>query len=213
MVFNEEVAKRVAAKLLEIEAVKLQPHKPFTWASGWQSPIYCDNRKTLSYPAIRYKICERFCDIIEDRFDSIEAIAGVATAGIPHGVLVAHALSLPFIYVRNSSKGHGLQNRIEGEYHAGQRVVVVEDLISSGKSSLSAVQALREADLQVEGLMAIFSYGFQQAIDNFAEAECVYYTLSDYSHLVEQAIQANYIKTKDVTLLNNWRKSPETWPH
>lgn len=211
MVFNEEVASHVAAKLLEIEAVKLQPQQPFTWASGWKSPIYCDNRKTLSYPSIRYHICQQFCDIIEDRFDGIEAIAGVATAGIPHGVLIAHALSLPFIYVRNSAKSHGMQNQIEGEYKVGQRVVVVEDLISSGKSSLAAVQALREAGVEVEGLMAIFSYGFQVAAENFEEANCVFYTLSDYPHLIDQAVKRKYIRAKDVTLLQEWRKNPAEW--
>lgn len=211
MVFNDEIAKQVAVKLLEIEAVKLQPQQPFTWASGWKSPIYCDNRKTLSYPSIRYDLCQHFCKIVEERFDTIEAIAGVATAGIPHGVLIAHALSLPFIYVRNNAKEHGMQNRIEGEYKEGQRVVVVEDLISSGKSSLAAVQALRDAGVEVEGLMAIFSYGFQVAADNFEQANCVYYTLSDYPHLVEQAVKTKYIRAKDVALLQEWRKHPAGW--
>lgn len=212
MIYNEDVAQFTAAKLLEIEAVKLQPHSPFIWASGWRSPIYCDNRKTLSYPSLRTHIYQAFCRIITEKFAGVDAIAGVATAGIPHGVLVAHALSLPFIYVRSSAKSHGMQNQIEGAYKTGQRVVVVEDLISSGKSSLAAVTALREANIEVAGLLAIFSYSFPAAEDNFQAADCVYYTLSDYPHLLQEALKTHYIKDEDLAVLEAWRERPANWP-
>lgn len=212
MIYNEDVAQFTAAKLLEIEAVKLQPHSPFTWASGWRSPIYCDNRKTLSYPALRAQIYQAFSRIIQDKFPGVDAIAGVATAGIPHGVLVAEALSLPFIYVRSSAKSHGMQNQIEGAYKAGQRVIVVEDLISSGKSSLAAVAALREANIEVAGLVAIFSYSFPAAKDNFQAADCEYYTLSDYPHLLKEALKTHYIKDEDLAILEAWREQPADWP-
>src|SRR5690606_7456838 len=165
-----EVEQKVAESLLQIKAIKLQPKSPFTWASGWKSPIYCDNRITLSHPAIRTYIRQRLAQLIQDEFGAVEMISGVATAGIPQGVLVAQDLGLPFTYVRSSAKGHGRQNLIEGEVVSGQRVVVVEDLISTGKSSLQAVEALRAAGCNVVGLVSIFTYGFDAAVNNFADA-------------------------------------------
>lgn len=211
MIFNERIATNVAAKLLEIKAVILQPQKPFTWASGWRSPIYCDNRKTLSFPSFRSALCDYFCSIIIEKYGTVDAICGVATAGIPHGMLIAHAMSLPFIYVRSSAKSHGMQNRIEGVATPGQKVVVVEDLISSGKSSLSAVAAARDAGLHVQGLVAIFSYGFEYAQQRFAAAECPYYTLTDYQHLIQIAVENNYINREQLPILEEWRKDPAHW--
>lgn len=208
---STDTAKQIAAKLLEIEAVKLRPDQPFTWASGWLSPIYCDNRKTLSYPAVRYAICEGLSRIVEDKFDGIEVVAAVATAGIPHGVLLAHALSLPFVYVRSSAKDHGMGNQIEGHLPAGARTIVIEDLISSGKSSLAAVDALRQAGAQVEGLLAIFSYGFDTAVEAFRKAACTYYTLTDYHHLIAKALETSYITSSQMDTLEAWRKDPAGW--
>src|SRR5690606_13211343 len=180
MIFNNESAKKVAELLLQIKAIKLQPNNPFTWASGWKSPIYCDNRVTLSHPSIRTFIRQKLSDVIQEEFGSVDVIAGVATAGIPQGVLVAQDLGLPFVYVRSKPKEHGTGSQIEGELFQGQRVVVIEDLISTGKSSLEAVKALREAGCNVAGLAAIFSYGFDAAEANFQAEKCRYVTLSNY---------------------------------
>lgn len=202
---------RIAGELLKIKAVKLQPENPFTWASGWKSPIYCDNRKTLSFPMIRTFIRQKFSEIIDKEYGKPDVIAGIATGGIPQGVLVAQELGIPFIYVRSNVKEHGLGNLIEGSYEVGQKVVVVEDLISTGGSSLLGVKALKEAGLQVRGLLAIFSYGFDQAQVAFDEASCPFITLSDYDHLIEQALALEYIRESDLEALKKWRELPSAW--
>jgi orotate phosphoribosyltransferase len=210
--FNKsEIEQQVAEFLLQIKAIKLQPDNPFTWASGWKSPIYCDNRITLSHPTIRTYIRQQLCTIIHEEFGAVGCIAGVATAGIPQGVLVAQELGLPFIYVRSKPKDHGTGSMIEGEVIPGQRVVVIEDLISTGKSSLQAVEALREAGCEVAGLAAIFSYGFDQATENFSQAKCKFFTLSNYSALLQYAEQNHYISANESEILRNWRSSPNTW--
>lgn len=205
------VAETVASQLLQIKAIKLEPEHPFTWASGWKSPIYCDNRKTLSYPEVRNYIKEQFAVAIRAKYPQAEVIAGVATGAIAQGVLVAQELGLPFIYVRSSAKGHGLENLIEGEYKAGQKVVVIEDLISTGGSSLQAVEALKNAGCDVLGMMAIFTYGFQKAIDNFKAANCQLDTLSNYSAMIDLAVKSGYIKEAEVEKLKEWRISPESY--
>ena len=210
--FNKsEIEQQVAEFLLQIKAIKLQPDNPFTWASGWKSPIYCDNRVTLSHPTIRTYIRQKLVQIIQEEFGSVGCIAGVATAGIPQGVLVAQELGLPFIYVRSKPKDHGTGSMIEGEVIPGQRVVVVEDLISTGKSSLQAVQALKDAGCAVAGLAAIFSYGFDQATENFNEAKCKFFTLSNYNALLKYAEENNYISRDESEILRKWRVSPSTW--
>ena len=206
-----EVEQKVAESLLQIKAIKLQPKSPFTWASGWKSPIYCDNRITLSHPAIRTYIRQKLAQLIQEEFGSVEMISGVATAGIPQGVLVAQDLGLPFTYVRSSAKDHGRQNLIEGEVVSGQRVVVVEDLISTGKSSLQAVQALREAGCNVVGLVSIFTYGFDEAAKNFADAKCPMFSLCNYNALIKVAVENSYVLESDVEFLQSWRKDPASW--
>ncbi len=208
---NEDTALKVAESLLQIKAIKLDLKEPFEWASGWKSPIYCDNRITLSYPSIRNYIRQQFVQIISEEFGDIDVIAGVATGGIPHGVLVAQDLGLPFAYVRSSKKGHGLANRVEGIIESGQSVIVIEDLISTGGSSLSAVEALRDAGASVKGLLAIFTYGFEIADERCRKAKCNAYALSDYHHLLDQAITDGYIREEDVKSLKNWRDNPENW--
>jgi len=207
----ENTAKSIADYLLQIKAIKLQPSNPFTWASGWKSPIYCDNRKTLSFPEVRLAIRDAFVKKIKELYPGTELIAGVATGAIAHGVLVADAMDLPFIYVRSGAKEHGLGNRIEGSYEHGQKVVVIEDLISTGSSSLRAVNALREAGCDVLGMIAIFKYGFKKAEDNFRANECNLFTLSDYNILVEQAMATGYITDNDIDTLNKWRQDPSAW--
>ncbi len=197
--------------LLEIKAIQLKPNTPFTWASGWKSPIYCDNRKTLSYPEIRKKICNDFSSYIKKNYPDVEVIAGVATGAIAHGILVAESLNLPFIYVRPSAKSHGMKNLIEGVLKPKQKVVVIEDLISTGKSSLNAVDALREANANVLGMCAIFTYGFQVANDSFKSKECKLHTLTNYNELIEIASNEGYVNNEDLGLLENWRKDPENW--
>ncbi len=211
MIYNNVIAREVAEYLLEIKAVVLNPANPFTWASGLKSPIYCDNRKTLSYPKVRNFLKTAFSDIISDEFKDADVIAGVATAGIPHGVLIADVINKPFIYVRDKAKGHGLENMIEGKLEKGQRVVVIEDLISTGGSSLKAVTALREAGAEVLGLGAIFTYGFQKADDAFAEADCKYFTLSDYATLLEIAVKLDYVKADEKDTLLKWYQNPAEW--
>jgi orotate phosphoribosyltransferase len=211
MILNKDRALKVAEFLLQIKAVKLQPNQPFTWASGWSSPIYCDNRKTLSFPAIRTHIRQGYAEAILEQFGKPDAIAGVATGGIAQGALVAQELGIPFIYVRSSAKGHGLGNQIEGHFEKGQKIVVIEDLISTGGSSLIAVKALREAGCEVKGLVAIFTYGFEVATKNFEEAECPYVTLTDYDHLIDQALKLEYINESDVQSLKEWKNAPDSW--
>ena len=206
-----EINRKVAGLLLQSKAIILEPAKPFTWASGWQSPIYCDNRVTLSYPEIRNYIKEAFTQVIGENFPAPEVVAGVATGAIAQGVLVAEAMNLPFVYVRPSAKEHGRQNLIEGRLQPGQRVVVVEDLISTGGSSLKAVEALRQAGAQVAGMVAIFSYGFQLAEDNFRDAGVALRTLTDYHTLIETALESGDILPGQVDLLQEWRKNPGQW--
>ncbi len=201
----------ILEKLLQIKAIKLQPANPFTWASGWKSPIYCDNRKTLSYPEVRKLIANSFADIIKQKYADVEIIAGVATGAIAVGVLVAEVLNLPFIYVRSSSKGHGLQNRIEGFFNENQKVVVIEDLVSTGGSSLKAVDALRSAKLNVLGMLAIFTYGFKQAENSFKLNNCELTTLTNYNELISKALEINYISEDFLPDLKQWRQNPETW--
>ncbi len=201
----------IAKYLLQIKAIKLELNKPFTWASGWKSPIYCDNRKTLSYPKIRTYIRQEFVRQINEEYGNIDVIAGVATGGIAQGALVAQELGLPFVYVRASEKKHGLGNQIEGVIEQGQSVVLIEDLISTGGSSLRAVEALRDAGCNVKGLVAIFTYGFKIADQHFKEAKCPYLTLSDYDTMIRQAVEDNYVTPADIESLINWRENPENW--
>jgi len=211
MILNNESAKKVAQSLLQIKAIKLQPNQPFTWASGWNSPIYCDNRKILSYPKIRTFIRQQFVAAIEEHFPKVEVIAGVATGGIAIGALVAEEMGLPFVYVRAAAKGHGLQNMIEGEVPTDKNVVIIEDLISTGGSSLTALAALRDAKCNVLGMVAIFTYGFETAVQNFKENKCKLITLSDYNTLIATAEADNYIAESDVKSLAEWRKDPASW--
>ena len=211
MIYNNIVAREVAESLLQIKAVVLNPSQPFTWASGIKSPIYCDNRKTLSYPKVRTFIKTAFADIITDEFKHADVIAGVATAGIPHGALIADVLNLPLIYVRDKPKGHGLENQIEGKLEKGQKVFVIEDLISTGGSSLKAVEAIRAAGGEVLGLGAIFTYGFEKAVKAFEEAQCKFFTLSNYEILLDKAIEDSYIKPEEKDELIKWYKDPENW--
>ncbi|MGD9977607.1 MAG: orotate phosphoribosyltransferase [Bacteroidales bacterium] len=201
----------IASNLLQINAIKLNPANPFRWASGWKSPIYCDNRKTLSYPDVRNAICNSFVDLIKKKYSDAEVIAGVATGAIAHGMLVADRLNLPFIYVRSAPKSHGLSNQIEGEYAPGQKIVVIEDLISTGQSSLAAVSALKSAGCNVLGLLAIFTYQFRQATDNFRNANTTFETLLNYSELIDTAIEIGYVNSNQLQLLNSWRDDPENW--
>jgi len=211
MKVQEETALKIAQFLLQIKAIKLNLKKPYTWASGWKSPIYCDNRITLSYPAIRTYIRQQFVEIVNDDLGDIDLVAGVATGGIAHGVLVAQDLGLPFAYVRSTSKDHGLTNKIEGVVESGQSVVLIEDLISTGGSSLKAVEALREAGANVKALLSIFDYGFQVAEDTFEKAACSVYSLSSYNYLIDQALADGFIREEDIAMLKKWRENPENW--
>lgn len=211
MIFDKNTAKKTAELLLQIKAIKLQPNDPFTWASGWQSPIYCDNRTTLSFIAIRNFLRQNLAKAIEEKYGKPDVIAGVATGAIAIGVLVAEELGLPFIYVRPEAKAHGRKNQIEGYLEKGQNVVVVEDLISTGKSSLNAVKALKEADANVKGMVAIFTYGFEDAAHNFKEANIDLTCLSDYQNLIDQAVETHYITENDLETLNQWRLNPSKW--
>jgi len=211
MVLDKETAKKTAELLLQINAIKLQPQDPFTWASGWKSPIYCDNRVALSYPLVRNYIHQEIAKQLESNYGKPDAIAGVATGAIGIGMLVADYLNLPFIYVRPEAKKHGRQNKIEGYLEPGSSVVVIEDLISTGKSSLLAVEALKESQAKVKGMFAIFTYGFEVAKANFEKADVVLNTLSDYSHLLEQAVTTKYITEKEQLTLENWRINPSKW--
>ncbi len=205
------IAEQIAKSLLEIKAIKLQPSNPFTWSSGWNSPIYCDNRLSLSYPELRTLVKLELAKQIKAQYPDVEAIAGVATAGIPQGALVADELNVPFLYVRSKPKGHGLENMIEGRIVKGQKVVVIEDLISTGGSSLKAIDALRAAGAEVLSLAAIFTYGFDLAKDNFDKAEVPFFTLSSYDVMLNVATSENYISADDVDSLMDWKKSPSTW--
>ena len=211
MITNRDMAAQTAEFLLTVKAVKLNNEHPFTWASGRKSPIYCDNRVTLSYPEIRTFIRQRFSEIVTDTWGDVDVIAGVATGGIAQGALVAQELGKPFVYVRSEQKSHGLTNQIEGEIHEGQSVVVIEDLVSTGKSSLIAVKALRERGCVVKGMAAIFTYGLQVADDNFKAENVELITITDYDTLVEVAKQNDYIRPEDFDSLAAWRVNPERW--
>lgn len=207
----DSIERSVAKSLLDIKAVLLNPEKPFTWASGWHSPIYCDNRRILSHPQLREQVCRWMADNIAARYPDADIIAGVATGAIAHGVLIAHFLGKPFIYVRPKPKDHGTGSQIEGEYFEGAKVVVVEDLISTGTSSLSAVDALSKAGVDVMGMVAIFSYNFNISRKAFENANIELNTLTNYDTLIEVACETGYIKESDMALLRDWRFSPSTW--
>ncbi len=211
MILNKETAIKTAELLLQIKAIKLEPQQPFTWASGWKSPIYCDNRIILSYPPIRNFVRENFARQIEELYGKPDIIAGVATGAIGIGMLVAEYMNLPFIYVRPEAKGHGRKNQIEGHLESGQTVVVIEDLISTGNSSLNAIKALQEANVIIKGLLAIFSYGFKISEDNFKKANIDLYTLSGYDPLIDTAVKSNYINASEAETLKSWRKDPSNW--
>ena len=211
MILDTNSAKKTAELLLQINAIKLSPESPFTWASGWKSPIYCDNRILLSYPKIRNFIREEMAKQVADLYGKPDCIAGVATGAIGIGVLVAEALGLPFVYVRPEPKSHGRQNQIEGHLEFGQSVVVIEDLISTGKSSLNAVKALQKANADVQGMVAIFTYDFKKANQNFESAKIPLHTLSDYHHLIAQAAETNHIKESQLKALMEWRIAPDQW--
>jgi orotate phosphoribosyltransferase len=210
MTANNTAAK-IAQYLLQINAIKLQPNDPFTWASGWKSPIYCDNRLSLSHPEVRTFIKNELAKKIQDEFAGVDAIVGVATAGIAPGALVADVLNLPFAYIRPEPKKHGRQNMIEGELKEGQKVVVVEDLVSTGGSSLKAVAALRDTSIEVMGMVSIFTYGFDLAKQNFEDANCKYISLSDYPTMIEIAHKEGYVTGGDIESLNKWREAPDKW--
>ena len=203
--------KLFAEKLLKVKAIKLQPSNPFTWASGWKSPFYCDNRKTLSYPALRNFVKLEICRTILEKFGQVDAIAGVATGAIAQGALVAEELNLPFVYVRSSPKDHGLENLIEGELRPGMKVVVIEDLISTGGSSLKAVEAIRRDGCEVIGMVASYTYGFPVAIEAFKNAKVELVTLTNFEAVREVAVKTGYINEEDVALLDAWRKDPAHW--
>jgi orotate phosphoribosyltransferase len=208
---DTKVEKKMAELLMQIKAIKLQPANPFTWASGWKSPIYCDNRKTLSYPEVRSYICESFAAMISSAYPGVDLIAGVATGAIAHGALAADRMNLPFVYIRSEAKKHGLENLVEGEVKPGQKAVIVEDLISTGGSSLKAYHALKEAGAEVLGMVAIFTYQFPVAQKNFEETGCQLHTLSNYSALLQVALETGYIGNSDVETLAKWREAPEVW--
>lgn len=208
---NKETDKQVAKYLLDIKAVELQPNLPFTWASGWKSPIYTDNRKTLSYPEVRNFIKKSFVDIIKNKYPDVELIAGVATGAIACGALVADELGLPMVYVRSSSKNHGLENQVEGVCSFGQKTVVIEDLVSTGQSSLKAVTALRSQGCEVNAMLAIFTYGFPIAKESFDNSKCPLITLSNYNALIDLALESGYITQSQLPALLEWRSNPETW--
>ncbi|WP_375241913.1 orotate phosphoribosyltransferase [Lacinutrix sp.] len=211
MIIDKHIARQASKVLLQINAIKLSPKEPFTWASGWKSPIYCDNRIILSFPPVRNYVREQMSKFIEEHYGKPDAIAGVATGAIGIGMLVAEYLGLPFIYVRPEAKGHGRQNQIEGFIERGQNVVVIEDLISTGKSSLNAVKALKEAHVNVKGMIAIFTYGFDIAKTNFENENIQLHTLSNYENLLIEAVETNYITEHQLETLSAWNENPSEW--
>ena len=211
MLAPDDSSLKIAEFLLQIKAVKLQPSKPFTWSSGWKSPIYCDNRKTLSFPKVRTYLRQQLVSRINDEFGKPDVVAGVATGAIAMGALVAQELGLPFVYIRSEAKGHGLSNLIEGHLETGQSVVIIEDLISTGTSSIKAIEAVRNAECKVKGLISIFTYGFKMASENFKKARCPFVSLCHYEALIQQALKTNYIIEKDLRPLKAWRDNPEDW--
>ena len=208
---EQETSMALASFLLQIKAIKLNPANPFTWASGLKSPIYCDNRVTLSYPQVRTFIREGFVKMCLDKFGKPDVIAGVATGGIPQGALVAQELGLPFVYVRSEKKSHGMNNQIEGVINSGQSVVIIEDLVSTGKSSLNAVEALREKGAVIKGMLAIFTYGMEVATENFKNNKCELFTLTNYNALIQKAAEESYIREDDLASLIEWKNNPQVW--
>ena len=208
---EQETSMALASFLLQIKAIKLNPANPFTWASGLKSPIYCDNRVTLSYPQVRTFIREGFVKMCMDKFGTPDVIAGVATGGIPQGALVAQELGLPFVYVRSEKKSHGMNNQVEGIINSGQSVVIIEDLVSTGKSSLNAVEALREKGAIIKGMLAIFTYGMDVATQNFKNNKCDLFTLTNYDALIQKAAEENYIRENDLASLVEWKSNPQAW--
>ncbi|WP_234573141.1 orotate phosphoribosyltransferase [Rhodohalobacter sp. 614A] len=213
MIIDKTYSRELAKSLLDINAVILRPNNPFTWASGWNSPIYCDNRLTLRYPEIRRKISRAFINIIEDKFPQVEVITGTATAGIPHAAWVAGSLDKPLAYVRAKAKAYGLGNQIEGGVDKGQSTIVIEDLVSTGGSAISVIDALQFIGADVQGLLSIFTYGFDKSVQKFEEKEIPFYSLTDYTTLIDVALETGKIKDEDLKLLNAWRKNPDTWPN
>lgn len=213
MIIDKPYSRELAKSLLQINAVILRPNNPFTWSSGWNSPIYCDNRLTLRYPEIRRKISRAFVDIIEEKFSDVEVITGTATAGIPHAAWIAATLDKPLAYVRAKAKAYGLGNQIEGGVDKGQSTIVIEDLVSTGGSAMSVISALQFIGADIKALLSIFTYGFDKSVKKFEEKEIPFYSLTDYSTLIDVALETGYIKDEDLELLNNWRKSPDTWPN
>ncbi len=203
--------REIASKLLQIKAIKLNPSNPFTWAGGWKSPIYCDNRKILSYPEIRNYVKQSFVDLIREKYPQVENIAGVATGAIAVGALVADQLDLPFVYVRPVPKTHGTGSQVEGDIFPGQKILVIEDLVSTGYSSLNAIETLRKTGANVLGILAVFSYGFKVAEENFIKAGCVLNTLCNYNELIESALETGFITANELEILNQWRDNPSEW--
>lgn len=213
MIIDKTYSRELAKSLLDINAVILRPNNPFTWSSGWNSPIYCDNRLTLRFPETRRRISRAFVDIIEDKFSEVEVITGTATAGIPHAAWIAATLDKPLAYVRAKAKAYGLGNQIEGGVDKGQSTIVIEDLVSTGGSAMSVINALQFIGADIKALLSIFTYGFDKAVKKFEEKDIPFYSLTDYTTLIDVALETGYIKDSDLELLNNWRKSPETWPN
>jgi orotate phosphoribosyltransferase len=211
MPLTSETQTKIAEYLLQIKAIKLQPQEPFLWASGWKSPIYCDNRVSLSFPVIRTYIRQQMVKLVQEEFGTPEIIVGIATAGIPQGVLIAQELGLPFAYVRSAPKDHGRQNIIEGEVGEGQRAVLIEDLVSTGKSSLNAISALKDKGVEVVGLVSIFNYGFEEAEKAFQKIRCRFFSLSNYDILLDVAVKNNYINASHLEILRVWRLNPSNW--
>lgn len=213
MIFDKPYSRELAQSLLKIDAVVLRPNDPFTWSSGWNSPIYCDNRLTLRYPPIRKSISKAFVDLIKNKFPDVEVITGTATAGIPHAAWVAENLDKPMAYVRSKAKAYGLGNQIEGGVDKGQSTLVIEDLISTGGSIMSVIDALQFVGADVRAALSIFTYGFENSIEKFKAKDIPIYCLTDYATLIDVALEMGKIKPSDVELLNQWRKSPDTWPN
>ena len=211
MIENIQVAKDISKHLLQINAIKLNPKNPFTWASGIKSPIYCDNRLILSEVNVRKYVTEKFCELIDKKFNDVEIIAGVATGAIGIGMLIANQLNKPFIYVRANKKSHGRQNSIEGKFNPNDKVLVIEDLVSTGMSSLNAYDTLLDFGLNVLGMVSIFTYGFDDTISNFKKRNISYYSLSSYTHLLESALNSDYINKNEINFLSQWRKDPKNW--
>lgn len=213
MIIDQTFAKEVALDLLKINAVILRPNDPFTWSSGWNSPIYCDNRLTLRYPKIRKKIARKFVEFISSEYPDVDVITGTATAGIPHAAFVAENMDKPMAYVRAKAKAYGLGNQIEGGIQKGESTVVIEDLISTGGSAISVIEALQFVDIKIDAVLSIFTYGFDKAVSRFKEAGVPMHTLTDYATLIEVASENDFVDESDLETLAEWRKTPETWPN